>query len=74
MSMRPLNDLLQIVRSGGSLDLQAGNLSRDELTELVRNTRENKATVVLRGLDTRSTDELVHISRNSMGSVIFVLD
>lgn len=73
MTTRPLDDLIQIVRNGGSLDLQAGNLSKDELTDLVRNTSE-KATVILRGLNTRAIEELVHISRNSAGRAIFVLD
>jgi len=73
MTTRPLEDMIQIVRNGGSLDLQAGNLSRDNLTYLVRNTRE-KTTIVLRGLSARSTDELVNISANSTGTVIFLLD
>jgi hypothetical protein len=37
MMTRPIADLVQIVRNGGSLDLQAGNLSTDELLQLVRN-------------------------------------
>jgi hypothetical protein len=74
MTTRPIADLVEIVRNGGCLDLQAGNLSRDELVELVRNMHQN-ATVTLRGLNTRATEELVHITRNSnVGTVIFVLD
>lgn len=73
MTTRPIADLVQIAANGGGLDLQAGNLGRDELVQLVRNTNQ-KATVILRGLHARSTDELVQISRNSAGSVIFVLD
>ena len=74
MTTRPIADLVQIARNGGSLDLQAGNLSRDDLVQLVRNMHE-KATVILRGLHTRATDELVQISQQSnVGAVIFVLD
>jgi hypothetical protein len=73
MTTRPIADLVQIVANGGGLDLQAGNLSTVELVQLARNTLE-KSTVILRGLNSRPTDELVQISRNSTGSVIFVLD
>ena len=72
MTTRPIDDLVQIARSGGGLDIEAANLDRDQLTRLV-NTGQ-KATIILRGLSNRSTDELVHISRNSAGNVIFVLD
>ena len=73
MTTRPIADLVQIAANGGGLDLEAGNLSRDQLVQLARNTRE-KATMILRGLNSRSTDELVQISRTTTGSVIFVLD
>jgi hypothetical protein len=73
MATRPLDDLIQIVRNGGSLDLQAENLSREQLIQLVANIVA-KATVILRGLNARPTDELVQISRNSAGTVIFALD
>ncbi|SRR6266851_3736674 len=60
MATRPLNDLIQIARNGGGLDLQADNFSRDQLIQLVRNTVQ-KTTVILRGLNSRPTDELVQI-------------
>jgi hypothetical protein len=73
MTTRPFDDLLHIVRNGGSLDFQAENLSRENLVQLAANTQE-KAIVILRGLNTRSTDELLQISRNGKGAVIIVLD
>ena len=71
MATRPLDDLIQIVRNGGSLDLQAENLSREQLIQLVANIVA-KATVILRGLNARPTDELVQISRNSAGSPLMM--
>jgi hypothetical protein len=73
MFMRPLNDLLQIVRSGGSLDLQAGNLSTDDLAQLAGNASE-KVTLILRGLSTRSTTDLIRIKTLTAATVIFVFD
>jgi hypothetical protein len=73
MTTQSIDDLVQIARNGGGLDLEAGNLSRDQLVHLAQNASE-KATIILHGLNGRPTDELVHIVRNSVGRVIFVLD
>ena len=73
MTTRPIDDLVQIVLNGGGLDIQAGNLSTDQLTHLTKNNG-HKATIILRGLNDRPTAELVQIGKNHGGSVIFVLD
>jgi hypothetical protein len=71
--MKTQDELLHIVRNGGSLDFPVGMRSTEELIQIVRNTKE-KATVTLRGLGMRTADEFVQISRNSVGNVVFVLD
>jgi hypothetical protein len=73
MTTRPIDHLVQIAANGGGLDLDARNLSKDQLIQLARNTNA-KATLILRGVGSKSTDELVQISRNTTGNVIFVLD
>jgi len=73
MTNKTQDELLQIVRNGGGLDLSVGTRSTQDLIQLVQNTKE-KATVTLRHVGIRTADELVQISRNSKGSVVFVLD
>lgn len=73
MTTRPIDELVEIVGNGGGLDIQAGNLSTDQLTDLTRHNGHN-ATIILRGLNDRPTAELVQIGKNHGGTVIFVLD
>ena len=73
MSNRSLDQLVQIVRNGGSLDFHVGTRSTEDLVHLVRNMTAN-ATVILRGVGTRPTDDLVHIARNGAGTVILDLE
>jgi hypothetical protein len=69
VSSKSLDDLVQIVRNGGSLDLQIGGLSTSDLLHLVCNARE-KSTLILRGAKARTTEDLLQISRNAVGTVI----
>ena len=68
---RALDDLLQIVRNGGSLDIKADGYSTEDLVQLARNAQEN-CRIILRGISQKSADELVHICRNGAGKVIIV--
>ena len=62
------------LRYNTTIPIQIQTLSRDQLIQLVRNTGE-KTTLILRGINTRPTEELIEISRNSStGTVIFVFD
>jgi hypothetical protein len=69
VSSKPLDDLLQLVRNGGSLDLHIAGLSGADLVQLVRNARVN-STIILRSAKTRTTGELIHITANAVGKVI----
>jgi hypothetical protein len=69
LSSKPLDDLLQIVRNGGSLELHMAGLSGADLVQLVRNARAN-STITLRGAAARTTSELIHIAGNAVGNVI----
>jgi hypothetical protein len=73
LSSKSLDDLVQIVRNGGSLDLQIGGLSTSDLLHLVRNARE-KSTLILRGAKARTTEDLIQIGRNAVGTVILDID
>lgn len=70
--MRSQEDLLNILRNGGGLDISVGTRNTDDLVQLARNTRD-KATLILRDVGSRANDDLVHISRNANGKIIFVL-
>jgi hypothetical protein len=70
---KPLDDLLQIVRNGGSLDFQIAGLSTADLVQIVRNAKEN-STIILRGAKARTTEDLLQISRNAVGTVILDID
>ena len=74
MATRQFNDLLQIVRNGGGLDIHIGGLTRENLVQLVANVKEG-STIILRGSKAMPTDELVQIAANATkGAVIFVDD
>ncbi len=69
--IKSIDDLLQIVRNGGGLDMQVDHRTTPELVQLVSNAKP-KSTIILRNANTRPTPDLVHIAANAKGCVIFV--
>jgi hypothetical protein len=67
-----IDDLIQIVRNGGGLELQIGGFTTPQLVQLVSNA-STKSTIILHGASGRTPSELVQISANVGGSVIFDL-
>lgn len=76
MSVKPMTDLIQIVATGGGLDLRIdGGFARTtpDLVRLVASAKPN-STIILRGAGGLPTPDLVQISANAVGSVIFVME
>jgi len=71
--MKTQEDLLNILRNGGGIDIQVRTRSKEDLLQLVRN-QSQKSPIVLRGLDNMNTDDIVQISRNCAGAVTFVFE
>ncbi len=72
MAARALADLITIVRSGGGLDIDGALYPTIDLVELVRNAAED-STIILRGMEKRSSDDLLTLARNGGRKVILVL-
>jgi hypothetical protein len=67
-------DLVQIITTGGGLDINAAGRSLQDLVQLALTTSRSGPMITLRGLGGMSTSDLCQIASNSPGKVIFVLD
>jgi hypothetical protein len=67
---KPLEDLLQIVRNGGGIDMEMLGRSIADLVQIVSSAKPN-STIIFRGSSMRPTQDLVQIAQNAVGSVIF---
>jgi hypothetical protein len=67
-------DLVQIIASGGSIDVAAGGRSQQDLVQLAASTKTRGAKLTLRDISGRSTSDLVQIAAAAPGSVTFVFD
>lgn len=73
MSTKPISELMQIVTNGGSLEFEIGGINTDDLVVLVANAKPH-STIIMRGAKTKPTVDLVLISGNAKGTVIFDVD
>jgi hypothetical protein len=73
--LRSQLDLVQIIANGGSLELNVGSFSQQDLVQLAANLRRHSnAKIIMRNVGLKSTADLVQIAANAPGQVIFVLD
>ena len=74
MPNRVQHDLARIAAAGGGVAFDAGSRSLNELLRIAAGAAKGKATVIMRGIATRPTDELERIGAASKGRVVFVMD
>lgn len=72
MAARTFYDLRSILKNGGGLDMDKGNLSAGELLDLARSMSPD-STLTLRGLSSVSSSDLLSITRQAKGRVVFAL-
>jgi hypothetical protein len=71
--MRTQADLVLILANGGDFDLNNRRRSQLDLVQLAANAKARSVRLVLRGLGTKTTTDLVQIVANGGGNVMFVL-
>ena len=74
MTKRINHDLARIAAAGGGIAFDAGNRTMDELLRIAAGAAKGRATVIMRGLATHTTDDLERIGAASKGRVVFVID
>lgn len=74
MAHRINHDLARIAAAGGGIAFDAGNRTMDELLRIAAGAAKGRATVIMRGLSARPTDDLERIGAASKGRVVFVMD
>jgi hypothetical protein len=67
-------DLVQIMASGGNIDMAADGRSQQDLVQLAQHTNSRGAKLTLREISGRSTVDLAQIAANAPGLVTFVFD
>jgi hypothetical protein len=72
MSKTP-EQLINILRAGGGLILDAATRLPDQLTQMAAAAAGSGATLVLRNADYRAPDDLINIAAAGRGRVIFEL-
>lgn len=70
-AVRLTSDLLQIVRAGGSLNIEAKARLTSDLVQIARAAKQGGATVTFTGMSLRLTSDLVQIARAGQGHVTF---
>ena len=68
------HDLARIAAAGGGIAFDAKDRTMDELLRIAAGAAKGRATVIMRGIATRTTDELERIGAASKGRVVFVMD
>lgn len=68
---RSTEDIVRIAAAGGGFELRAGNRSPADLLRIAAAAKMGGAKVVLRGLASRSMDELIDIAAAGAGAVMF---
>jgi len=71
LSMKTTDELIELVRAGGGLVLDAGRRSTDELVRIVTAARKSGSTIILRKVALRKNEALMRISEAGKGHVIF---
>ncbi|MGD0026829.1 MAG: hypothetical protein ABSC37_19790 [Xanthobacteraceae bacterium] len=65
-----LDQLIQIARNGGSLEIPGGQFTADDVIQLARNMTEG-AILRIHSCNVFTSEQLVQIARNKCGQVIF---
>lgn len=69
--MKNVSELLNIVRAGAGVTLEAEGLTADDVMPLARAASESNVTLCVRGALHWRTSDLVHIAKAGKGQVIF---
>ena len=71
---RTQQELVQIITSGGALNLKAGSRTTEDLVQLAAKTSPSGPVIILREVGGKSTADLCRIAATAPGKVIFVVD
>jgi uncharacterized protein (UPF0303 family) len=71
IDLRSKDDLVKIAVTGGGFVLDAQSKPQEDLVAIAGATSHEGATLILRNVSQKTTDELVEIAFASKGSVIF---
>jgi len=71
MQHRPTADLIQVLTSGGGVEVDATFRLTSDLTNMAIAARSGNATLILRGMTHRPTLDMMQIGRAGGGKVIF---
>jgi hypothetical protein len=74
MAKRVPLDLVRIAAAGGGIAFDVGERTMDELLRIAAGAAKGRAQVIMRGLASRSTDELERIGAAGKGHVLFIID
>lgn len=69
--LRTTSDLIQIVRAGGGITMDAGLRTTSDLIQIARAANLSGAKVVFRKMSLRTVADLIQIARAGNGNVTF---
>ena len=71
LKLKSVDELLTIASAGGGFRLDCSLKSTDELCQIAAAAHTSGATVIMFGINLKTTEELVKIAEASQGAVIF---
>ena len=71
LKCKSTDELVKIAESGGGFKLDCALKSVDDLSKIAQAAHSGGATLILTGINLRSTEDLVQIAAAAKGSVIF---
>ena len=69
--LRTTSDLIQIVRAGGGISVDAKLRTTSDLIQIARAAQMSRVNVIFRGMSLRMTADLIQIARAGNGHVTF---
>ena len=69
--MRTVDDQVRIAAAGGGITIDARVMHTDDLVKIAEAGSNKGATIIMTGLLSRSTDDLVRIGAAGQGCVLF---
>lgn len=69
--MRPIQDVIQIVKAGGGIEMRAAMKPTTDLVLIAAAASASGTTIWLRDLSMRPTADLIQIARAGGGRVVF---